>query len=230
MVEPYTTEENYNIVKSLVYRCLNNQGIISGKRLLDYRNELENYIPNDKIPDFVNIFMQIPNFFKDNANAEQFNSLLSLAYNAKEVIGICSFSEDNNNELLWENYGSNNTGYCIEYDVSNYEYNKNILPTIYTDQRDTDIVIQLTASIISKLIKQLSEKKLKPDETQFIQLFLTKNTNWSYQKEWRYVGLANEHAQAPKIKRIYLGHDVSKENEEKMIEYANRNGIEIIKM
>lgn len=51
-----------------------------------------------------------------------------------------------------------------------------------------------------------------------------------YQKEWRFLGHANEKPKAPKIKTIYLGKNVSAENEKKIREYANLNNIIIKKL
>lgn len=44
-----------------------------------------------------------------------------MALNAKTDMGLCSLSESPNIEKMWGNYYANDeTGYCIEYDVSNY--------------------------------------------------------------------------------------------------------------
>ena len=58
---------------------------------------------------------------------------------------------------------------------------------------------------------------------------MTKNTIWDYQKEWRLLGDANTKLKAPKIKTIYLGKNVSKENKEKINELAKRNGFKVKK-
>ena len=51
-----------------------------------------------------------------------------------------------------------------------------------------------------------------------------------YQKEWRFLGYANEKTKVSKIKIIYLGKNVTTENEKKIREYANLNNIVIKKL
>lgn len=79
------------------------------------------------------------------------------------------------------------------------------------------------------MITVFSNWQIKADSSHFIRLFLTKYTKWAYQNEWRFLGYANEKTKAPKIKTIYLGKNVTTENEKKIREYANLNNINIKK-
>ena len=78
------------------------------------------------------------------------------------------------------------------------------------------------------MIFGFSHGEINTDVSQFIRLFLTKNTKWAYQHEWRLLGDADTKAKAPKIKRIILGKQVSEENRKMMVDYANENGIEVM--
>lgn len=79
------------------------------------------------------------------------------------------------------------------------------------------------------MITVFSNWQIQADSSHFIRLFLTKYKKWEYQKEWRFLGYANEKTKAPKIKTIYLGKNVTTENEKKIREYANLNNINIKK-
>ena len=59
---------------------------------------------------------------------------------------------------------------------------------------------------------------------------MTKNLIWEYQKEWRLIGNAGEKAKAPQIKTVYLGYNVSSENEKKIHDYFKDTDVNIIKM
>ena len=59
---------------------------------------------------------------------------------------------------------------------------------------------------------------------------MTKNLIWEYQKEWRLIGNTGEKAKAPQIKNVYLGYNVSSENEKKILDYFKDTDVNIIKM
>lgn len=61
-----------------------------------------------------------------------------------------------------------------------------------------------------------------------MRLFLTKNTKWEQQKEWRLIGVARGKMPAPIIKRIYLGKKITADNKQKIIQYADKNKIAVV--
>ena len=48
--------------------------------------------------------------------------------------------------------------------------------------------------------------------------------------EWRFLGKAYDKPKAPKVRTIYLGKNISTENEHQMITFAEKNGIIIKKL
>lgn len=80
------------------------------------------------------------------------------------------------------------------------------------------------------MITDFSNGQIQVDSSHFIRLFLTKYKKWEYQKEWRFLGYANDKPKAPKIKTIYLGKNVTAKNEKKIREYADLNNIGIKKL
>lgn len=131
---------------------------------------------------------------------------------------------------MWNNYSADSTGYCIEYDLSDYELAKNVLPVIYQDERKTNIIIQLVGSLIGQMIIGFNNGQIQADSSHFIRLFLTKYKKWEYQKEWRFLECANEKPKSSKIRTIYLGKNFTAENEKRIREYAYLNNIVIKKL
>ena len=228
LVKPYTTPENYEIARSKIYMIMNANGTVRSHFLLDVYPELQSLVPNVDIAPLVNFLLGIPEMLDKPEIKGQIEPLIGIAYNARQEIGICSLSERNDIEYMWKNYAAESTGYCIEYDVSDYERNKDILPVIYQDERETNIIIQLVGSFIGQMITGMSNGQIKADSSHFIRLFLTKYKQWEYQDEWRLIGGANEKPIAPQIKSIYLGKGASQENKAKMIDFGEKNNIPII--
>lgn len=228
-IKPYTSSDNYEISRSEVYRIMNPNGTVCANELLSFSLRLQEYVPSDVAVKMVNDILAIQKeLAKPNINAK-FEQFVVRAINARKDMGICSFSENNDNEYMWKNYAMEYSGYCIEYDIENYENNEDILPVIYQDERETNVFVQLIGSFIGEYIGRLSNGKITPDRSDFLRLFLTKYKKWEYQNEWRLIGHAGEKPTAPIIKRVYLGEKVSPENEQKMFAYAEKIGFEVLK-
>lgn len=230
LIKPYSTEENYEIVKNNILAIARKDGTVPANFVNDLSLELQKMAPPGvNITSLVNLIVNIPEMLDKPEISKQLKQLFTTAYNARKETGICSLAESNDIDYMWDNYAANSTGYCIEYDLSDYELAKNVLPVIYQDERETNIITQLVATFIGQMITVFSNWQIKADSSHFIRLFLTKYTKWAYQNEWRFLGYANEKTKAPKIKTIYLGKNVTTENEKKIREYANLNNINIKK-
>ena len=62
-----------------------------------------------------------------------------------------------------------------------------------------------------------------------MELFCTKDTDWSYQREWRIIGAPAGHISLP-IKAIYLGFKVSETNKKRMLRLAKKKGFALCLM
>lgn len=76
----------------------------------------------------------------------------------------------------------------------------------------------------------MSIEQNNKDISQYLRLFITKFSKWSKQKEWRIIGKAEEHKKAPRIKRIYLGKNISDENYSAIKKYCEDKTIEYVKL
>ena len=231
MIKPYSSEENYEIVKNMILAITRKDGTVPANLMLDLSLELQEMYHEYKeiITSLVNWIVSIPEILDKPEISNQLKPLFMTAYNARKETGICSLAESNDIDYMWKNYAADSTGYCVEYDLSDYELAKNVLPVIYQDERETNIIIQLVGSFIGQIITGFSNGQIQADASHFIRLFLTKYKKWEYQKEWRFIGKPYDKPKAPKIKTIYLGKNVSAENEQQINNYAALNNIAVIK-
>lgn len=229
---PYSSKENNEKCKKLTYQCMTPDFSISDNFLLDASSKLKELapgVPDEMIDNLVNCMASMPKLINEPNNKPQFEKFLLVGLEAREKMGICSLADSPNNEELWKNYAKDSTGYCVEYEMEDYEFNNFLYPVDYVEERRTNLVVQLVKSFIGQMITRLNHNQLQADESSYLRLFTTKNIKWDYQKEWRLLGDANTKLKAPKIKTIYLGKNVSKENEEKINELAKLNGYEVKK-
>lgn len=221
---PYSSKETNERCRQLIYQCMTPDFCIRNNFLLDASFDLKELapgVPDELIVNLVNWMASITKLIDEPNIKPQFKTLLLAGLEAREKMGICSLADSPNNEELWKNYAKDSTGYCVEYEMDDYEYNKFLFPVDYVEERQTNLVMQLVKSFIGQMITQLSHDQLQADKSSYLRLFTTKNTIWDYQKEWRLLGDANTKLKAPKIKTIYLGKNVSKENEEKINELSH---------
>lgn len=226
-IKPYTSQDNYEKASNYLHMIMNKDGTIRPNFLIDYALELQNDIPNINIAPIINLFADLPNKLNDESIKPQIEELIKIANNAKEEIGICSLTEHKDNEWMWENYAEKSSGYCVEYDMGNFDLKQRLWPVIYEDNRETNTILKIAGDFIGQLLRAFSQNKIESDTSHFLRLFLTKDTIWSYQNEWRFIGDANGRMDAPKVKAIYLGKNVTEENKGKMKVFCKRYNIEL---
>ena len=99
-------------------------------------------------------------------------------YELCNVVGILSLSETPNNLLMWSHYAEDHTGFVLMLDSSHrfFKGNEPFLgfakpePVQYKSERPRITVEEVTMS----------------------ELFLTKGSDWQYEKEWRYLKFLND--------------------------------------
>ena len=230
---PYSSKHSNERCKQLIYQCMTPDFRIRNNFLLDASFELKELapgVPDEMIVNLVNWMASIPRMIDEPNIKTQFKTLLLAGLEAREKMGICSLADSSSNEELWKNYAKDNTGYCVEYEMEDYEYNNFLFPVDYVEERQTNIMMQLVKSYIGQMITLLSDNQFQADQSSYLRLFTTKNTIWDYQKEWRLLGDANTKLKAPKIKTIYLGKDASKENEEKINKLSQEFSFQVKKV
>lgn len=222
---PYTSKENYEIIKNKIYSILDNNGNVKKNYMLDLSFEIEEKCPGIDVASFVNWIINIPEKIDNSDIKSKIDKFIEVGIQAKEKLGICSLCDSFEIDELWTNYADHDSGYCIEYDVSDYDMNEWIFPVVYTDDRKNNLVEVLVEKFINQCINFFSNGEMKTDQTQYLRLFLTKNTEWNYQNEWRLIGDANYKMRAPKITKIIVGSKMAEENYNRINDFCCKNNI-----
>lgn len=152
------------------------------------------------------------------------------AAKAKNEIGIGSLTENGKSQVMWEMYGDHYQGVCIEFDLS-HDVNAlvNTFPVIYGDKKRSKILHILVGICLDALMTSLSksEKPWVENSREYIKLFLTKYSEWAFQKEWRVIGEAGLKFHTKSIKALYLGKKVSEDDERQLIAIAKEKGFRV---
>lgn len=220
MARPYTTVENYNRIKEVISRCITQTGLVKRNILLDISFEIQKIIPEMDVAPLVNYLGNIPEELNDSRLKAKIENLIILAYNARKSMGICSLSSIKNQNEMWKYYAGDSSGYCIEYCTSNYKYVDLLYPVVYSDLRETNIVKNIIATFVAEMIYGISHGQAAVDKSYFARMFLTKNTIWDYQREWRLLGDADTKLPAFRINKIYLGKKMSQQNIDKFKDFC----------
>lgn len=226
-IKPYTTEENLQRVRNIVFRVATPSGMVRRNFLLDASCEIQDLVPEVDTAPLINFLGSIPEKFDDPKIKEQLEKLLALAYHARQGMGICSLSALKNKNEMWQNYADDEKGYCIEYDLRGYENVNLLFPVVYQDNRETNIVTNMIAAFIGQMIVGMSYGQIAADRSQFMRMFLTKDTKWAYQKEWRLLGDANDKLPAPTVHAIYLGKNMTGQNKKQMLDCCQAHDIAV---
>ncbi|MCI9845391.1 DUF2971 domain-containing protein [Flavobacterium pectinovorum] len=140
-------------------------------------------------------------------------------------LGICCFSLNNDNPVLWGNYTNNYRGFCVEYDLKLIPFNKNIswkahvsyLKDYSAGNENLDKVINAVRenSFLNEEQKRAFVFKLK-----MIFEYTWKQDIWNYENEFRFVSIVSESFDRKVffdqkvIKAIYVDHKLSMKNPE----------------
>jgi Protein of unknown function (DUF2971) len=110
--------------------------------------------------------------------------------------GVFSMAEQWDCPLMWSHYGDEHRGICIEYDTTDFDH-----PFLQPVNYDAPRSIR-TSELYEWREKMSPEAKKKV----FDSYFLTKASQWRYEREWRDVDDRNgAHPTKYKITAVYLG-------------------------
>ncbi|HHQ4317735.1 DUF2971 domain-containing protein [Clostridium perfringens] len=126
---------------------------------------------------------------------------------------ICSFSECNDNILMWSHYSNCHKGFCIEYDFEQLiKKRAMIFPIIY-----------------SKKVPDIDKSHI--GNSRYSRIY-TKSLDWEYEKEWRFISIGDSEGvnlRIDKPKAIYLGCNITKRLEEDLIKICKDKEINCYK-
>lgn len=201
---------------------------------------------NDQIA-YQNIMKNIKAFL--DHNSEQAKSIASDI--AKRIYDVCQqpknrsniycMSENNNSGPMWQHYAKKYTGYCVEYDFSSWSRQpmhiiKNLIhlhPVFYPKRRppfDLKPIFNLaTKELILNQFPTLEERM--PIEIELNMRLLMKESDYSYEKEWRFaiVNQDTHFIPFPFVSAIYLGKEISQYNETRLKNIAKKLNVPVFK-
>lgn len=169
----------------------------------------------DKKLDEFEIIFELKKINKEEYIEKAHNELMKSHYEKFLAdLLICSFSESNDNILMWSHYSNAHKGFCIEYDLEKLIKNKAlILPVVYSvEMPDIDNIFLKNAKKYSSIY--------------------TKSSDWEYEKEWRFILNGNSEGENLRIDKptaIYLGCNIDKRLEEDLIKICKDKEINCYK-
>lgn len=227
-IKPYMGPEDFKKVNEILDKSLYADGRVKTHFLLDAHIAMQELVSDEILISVINWLANIPNQLDDPEIIKRIEEVFVSAICARESLGVCSLSAEQDLQDMWTKYAENSTGYCIKFDLDGYCGVRFLHPVVYADTRNTNIADNFIISFIGELIYKISVGQIVTDRTAFMKMFLTKDTKWEYQNEWRLLGDAKQHMKAPKIDAIYLGEYVSADNRKKMKEFCQNKNINLI--
>lgn len=168
----------------------------------------------------------------ENEKYKLLNEQLPEIKNIRKKALISCFSKCNDSILMWGHYGEKHKGVCIEFERPKY----NFYDVKYRNKRQNFPLYDITCIISSYL---LNNEKIPENNYDLINKglssLLSKAKCWSYEKEVRCI-FANNNANfkndqfykmPTKIKGIYLGCKISKENKANILEILKEKDIPV---
>jgi len=176
-------------------------------------------------------FKNLTNLANSIAKDKSVENISITALYPQGKVGVCSLSTKRDNKVMWSLYSQKYEGCCIEYEIPNDNNIRfNLVPVIYKKNDDNDLVHKITKFALANCIRIASQGRLNNGIGSLNELFCTKDTDWSYQDEWRLLGDAGAHCSLLKIKIVYLGFKVKDSIIKKLIKISIRKGFSIYKM
>ncbi len=112
-------------------------------------------------------------------------------HNISQSIALCSFTEDNTNNLMWSHYANNHRGICIEYKPELFEYLKTLMGYL--------AFWKVKYSNEPPVINSLEDLNSKAQK-----IIFNKQSDWKYEKEHRVVFLSKKDEEYISIDRSYI--------------------------
>ena len=225
MVSGFPSSLSKNDFKKLLHKCLDRDNNFDIKRITAIAAEEQ-----EDVAALETFGALLSGMWQNEANLKSFEGVVMKALNARKEIGICSLSETNKSQVMWEMYSHNYEGYCIEYESnSSIDFQLNTFPVVYGNKRETNIIKILVGAFLESFVALISNGEISQIDRglDYIHLFLTKFSEWSFQKEWRIIGEANIKFPAPKIAAIYVGKKCSDKNIHRILNLSREYGFDI---
>ncbi len=230
IIDDYPNSLGKENIKKIIRNITDDNNEIDYDKL---KNELVNSnrsVSEEDADCYINVFENMINILRDSFANDFLKELTTKSYFAHEISGIGSLTENNKSQVMWQMYGDGYKGICIEYEFyDDYNAMLNIFPVVYRKKYKKDFILILTGIVLGAIIENISCGKFSNIENlkNYIYIFITKYKEWSFQKEWRAIGEAEDKLYVKKIKSIYLGKKINDTNKNNVIKIAKEKGINV---
>jgi hypothetical protein len=161
-------------------------------------------------------------FYKPSSslrNRSNFVKLFRLIHSKKIKVGIASFSDTKENELMWTHYAGNYSGICIEY------YSDRLLRALPSE-------VDLIRMGYDDVPPRISARDMRQAEEAARKIFSQKKFNWAYEREWRVLGPVGKVKICEKdvVRSIYLGSRINYRHRQRIARVFKKSGVRIYYM
>jgi len=142
--------------------------------------------------------------------SEKYHTVRSAIRDSKARIGICSFSEVYNQELMWDHYAKEFRGMCIAYNLPR------LLERLDDDIHFVRVYYNERVPIVGKANKSPMEAARM--------VLSYKNYRWLYEREWRMFATQRKafYRDTKCVSRVYLGSRMKPEDREQITSRLKR--------
>lgn len=131
--------------------------------------------------------------------------------------GICCFSEEHDNPLLWSHYGDQHRGICIGYSIDRIPI-PDLKPVNYNGDR------KISTSLIDAAIIQ---KHGVATATLDAKVLLQKAPEWSYEKEWRLISNVGLQDSPLRLTEVTFGLRCPDAVRHTLVQALNRRSVQV---
>lgn len=170
------------------------------------------------------LFLTLSNYdngFDVLAKDDSIGKFGAMAMDPGDIVGVCSLSTKRDNKVMWSLYGDIYKGYCVQYKIpDNDDVRYNLCPVIYSKKANNNFALKLTDFTLNCMVRYASHGNVQTDISCLIEPFCTKDSDWSYQDEWRLIGDAGTKCKLLSIEAIYIGFNADYNNILRMVKLS----------
>lgn len=221
IIENYLKNNNLNNVISFedfqkVYSSLFPNGGVDWSKEHSFTNFTRNVIG-------------INGIYKAVKNA--FESLLSTNEVRNQHL-MLSLSNTHKNNMMWEKYSNNDSGFCIKYNIKKLIRNNpllvlSILPIYYGNKKSISFLEYLNIAFDPKN----TEEAIYNISQQLYISMLTKNIEWAGEQEWRFIcedrDIDNKLRMFDCAEAIFLGSKINIDDKSKLMAISKNNNLKV---
>ncbi|MGH9352988.1 MAG: DUF2971 domain-containing protein [Terriglobia bacterium] len=145
--------------------------------------------------------------------SENYRQIRNAIRDNKAQIGVCSFSEVHNHELMWAHYANKFRGICVAYSLTR------LLKNLADDVRFVRMYYDQTVPTLHRTSK---------DPRQLAKMVLSyKNYRWLYEREWRMFATLGKayYTDVACVTKVYLGSRMEAGERKRIVNALEQLGI-----